>query len=321
MGFHEVNFPTSIGYGSAFGPGFDVLILQAGSGLENRILRTSDGLSRYDVGYGVRKPTDLQTILAFFRQRQGEFNGFRFKDLLDFSSNLSTTWNNGVAPTNLDQLIGTGNGTLRTFQLRKDYGDVNFPVPRTIEKPVAGTVVIAVDGVSDTTWTLDSTTGIVTFTTAPPSLDDVTAGFELDVPVRFDIGIDGMRLAIETFGSGGTPSIPLTEIRNPNAQADEYPYGGSENWGAVSNDVQLSLLQGRTHRIAPTVPINAYLPDAFDIPDGAMHFWVLNAGGIGADITIRALDESTIKVLQPNSTVGIMLVIDDTNAKVWSAFG
>ena len=60
-------------------------------------------------------------------------------------------------------------------------------------------------------WTLDATTGVVTFTTAPGNGAIVRAGFEFDVPVRFDTDMLDVTLDIERLGS--ITSIPLLEIR------------------------------------------------------------------------------------------------------------
>jgi uncharacterized protein (TIGR02217 family) len=83
---------------------------------------------------------------------------------------------------------------------------------RTINKPVAGTVLVAVGGVAQSSgWSVDTTTGIVTFTTAPANGAAVTAGFEFDVPVRFDSDLMDVTLDIERLGS--ITSIPIVEIK------------------------------------------------------------------------------------------------------------
>ncbi len=57
---------------------------------------------------------------------------------------------------------------------------------RTITKPVAGTVQVYLDGVEQPSgWSVDTTTGLVTFGVPPTLGVEVTAGFEFDVPVRF----------------------------------------------------------------------------------------------------------------------------------------
>ena len=83
---------------------------------------------------------------------------------------------------------------------------------RTIAKPVAGSVTIALNGAPLASgWSVDTTTGVITFTTAPGLSVTVTAGFEFDVPVRFDTDVLDVTLDLERLGS--ITSIPLLEIR------------------------------------------------------------------------------------------------------------
>lgn len=77
---------------------------------------------------------------------------------------------------------------------------------------MAGSVRVAVDGVEVASgWTLDSTTGILTFGTAPGNGVAIRAGFDFDVPVRFDSDTLDVTLDIERLGS--ITSISLIEIR------------------------------------------------------------------------------------------------------------
>ena len=82
----------------------------------------------------------------------------------------------------------------------------------TFAKPVAGTVRVARAGVEATSgWSVDATTGIVTFATAPAAGVLVTAGFEFDVPVRFDT--DRLDVTWDLDRLGSIASIPLVEVR------------------------------------------------------------------------------------------------------------
>ena len=111
-----------------------------------------------------------------------------------------------------DQAIGTGTGSNRFFQLAKTYTSGAQSWTRAIVKPVGGTVRVALGGVEQLSgWTVDTTTGIVSFTSAPGSGVAVTAGFEFDVPVRFDSDTLDVTLDVERLGS--ITSIPLVEIR------------------------------------------------------------------------------------------------------------
>ena len=60
-------------------------------------------------------------------------------------------------------------------------------------------------------WTLDATTGQITFDTPPEPGQPITAGFQFDVPVRFDTDRLDVTLDLETLGS--IPQIPLVELR------------------------------------------------------------------------------------------------------------
>jgi uncharacterized protein (TIGR02217 family) len=83
---------------------------------------------------------------------------------------------------------------------------------RIITKPVAGSVLVFLDGVEQLAgWSVDVTTGIVTFSTAPAAGVEVAASFEFDVPARFDT--DHMAVTIETFRLHRWEQIPIVELR------------------------------------------------------------------------------------------------------------
>ncbi len=101
------------------------------------------------------------------------------------------------------------------FQLSKTYGDAGGVSVREIAKPVAGTVVISLSdtAVAPADFTLDAATGRVTFLPSkiPASGAAIRAGFEFDVPVRFDT--DRIDVDLAQFQAGRIPSVPLVEIK------------------------------------------------------------------------------------------------------------
>lgn len=207
MAFHEVRFPDNISRGARGGPQRRTQIVELASGREERNASWSASRRRYDVSYGIRRADDLHAVVEFFEARLGRLYGFRFKDWADYKSSLPSR-----AASDEDQLLGTGTGTLTTFQLRKRYGTDEHYWWRTIQKPVEGTVRVAVGGVEQFSgWSVNATTGIVTFSSPPALGAAVTAGFEFDVPVRFDSDLMDVTLDIERLGS--ITSIPLIEIR------------------------------------------------------------------------------------------------------------
>ena len=207
MAFHEIRFPDNISRGARGGPERRTQVVELASGDEERNASWANSRRRYDVAYGIRRADDLASVVAFFEARNGRLFGFRYKDWADYKSGLPST------PTGAtDQQIGTGTGSLKTFQMAKRYTSGAQTWTRTIAKPVTGTVRIALGVVEQMSgWTLDTTTGVITFTTAPGNGVIVRAGFEFDVPVRFDTDMLDVTLDIERLGS--ITSIPLVEIR------------------------------------------------------------------------------------------------------------
>jgi uncharacterized protein (TIGR02217 family) len=209
--FHEVLFPLDVALKSAGGPERRTDVVVLGSGREERNARWAHSRRRYDAGYGVKTFDALSQVVAFFEERRGRLYGFRWRDRLDNTSAAPD-----VAVSATDQSIGTGDGTPATFQLAKTYGSIYSPYQRPIAKPVAGSVRVAVAGTEaaeGTDFTVDTTSGIVTFLAGhiPASGAAVTAGFLFDVPARFDT--DYLEVDLSAFAAGAIPKIPLVEIR------------------------------------------------------------------------------------------------------------
>lgn len=209
--FHEVRFPTAISHGAQGGPERRTDIVVLGSGHEQRNARWADARRSWNAGYGVRSLDDLHAVITFFEERRGRLHGFRWKDHSDWKSCAPT-----ATPNALDQTLGTGTGTRTTFQLVKRYGGAYAPYDRNITKPVTGSVIVAVASALRTAgvhYTLNPTTGMITFLAGhlPASGAAVTAGFEFDVPARFDS--DKLEINLHGFGHGAIPAIPVIEIR------------------------------------------------------------------------------------------------------------
>lgn len=207
MAFHEVRFPDNISRGARGGPERRTQIVELASGDEERNASWANSRRRYDVAYGIRRADDLAEVVAFFEARNGRLRGFRFKDWGDYKSCLPSG-----TPSPGDQPIGTGDGTTTNFQLVKHYTSGAQSWTRAISKLVVGTVRIALDGLEQGVgWSAATTTGQITFDTAPGAGVAISAGFEFDVPVRFDTDALDVTLDLERLGS--ITSIPLLELR------------------------------------------------------------------------------------------------------------
>ena len=209
MNFHETRFPTSLSFGSLGGPERRTDVVTLASGHEERNTPWAHSRRRFDAGIGMRSLDDLEMLIAFFEARRGQMFGFRWKDWSDFKSCKPSD-----SPRHDDQVIGIGDGTRREFQLVKVYRSGEASYARPIAKPVAGTVTVAIqsdvqqEGVD---FELDVTRGTVVFGHPPLAGAEVTAGFEFDVPVRFDT--DRIQTSVASFQAGEAPDVPVVEVR------------------------------------------------------------------------------------------------------------
>lgn len=153
--------------------------------------------ARWDVAPGIQSPADLDAIIAFWYARRGRLRGFRFKDHTDFSVQDQT-------------LIAAAVGGETSVQLVRSYANGGQAHTRTITKPVAGTVQLFLDTVP-LGATVDSTSGIATFSPLPPG-GVLTADFEFDVPVRFDT--DTLAIRQVTHARDAVQTLPIVEVRD-----------------------------------------------------------------------------------------------------------
>ena len=125
----------------------------------------SDARAPFGSGIGY---DELRTLAGFFLQQQGAFQPFLFDDPTD----------HGVTA----QSLGTGDSSATAYQLVRGMG--GFAEPITAPNLVSA---IYFDGVlqSPTIYSIDTATGLVTFTTPPPAGQAITADFTYYFRVRF----------------------------------------------------------------------------------------------------------------------------------------
>ncbi len=209
MNFHEVRFPASLSFGSVGGPERRTDIVTLANGFEERNTPWAHSRRRYDAGLGMRSLDDIETMISFFEARQGQMFGFRWKDWSDYKSGSAT-----ADVDHGDQVIARGDGERTEFQLVKTYSSGGVSYVRPITKPVLGTVRLGLDqdamreGVD---YEVDLARGVVTFVAPPPEQVEITAGFEFDVPVRFDT--NKIQTSVASFQAGDVPNVPVVEVR------------------------------------------------------------------------------------------------------------
>jgi uncharacterized protein (TIGR02217 family) len=192
-GFHDVRFPDAVARGATGGPEYSTDVVSVASGYEQRNQNWDLARGRWDISTGIRTREQMAEVIAFFRARKGRAYGFRFKDWSDFQVE--------------GQALALTASPL-VWQLVKRYASGGSEEARIITKPVAGSVVVRVDG-NIVSPAIDHLTGRVTFDTEPAV--QPYADFEFDVPVRFDS--DHLAVTMRHFDSAIVPSIPLIEIR------------------------------------------------------------------------------------------------------------
>lgn len=127
---------------------FSTIVAAAGNGTEQRLPQWSAPRYKWNIGAGLKNPTDFLVVFNFWINRKGKAHGFRLKDWDDYQAT--------------DELL-VPDGTPYT-QLIKTYSDTLLSYIRNIYKPVSGTVTLKRNSVSYTTFTLDTTTGVISHT-------------------------------------------------------------------------------------------------------------------------------------------------------------
>lgn len=122
------------------------------SGKETRLGLWSYPLWQWSLSYDVLRSDnvnlELQQLVGFFNARQGAFDSWLFNDPDD---NTATS-----------QAFGLGDGSNKVFQLARTYGGFTEPVGavNTISS-------VTINGTPTAAYTVNTSTGVVTFTTAP----------------------------------------------------------------------------------------------------------------------------------------------------------
>lgn len=166
MAFLEERFPIQIDMGSMPGVSFanEITLTQS----DNRYARSIHPYPKLRYGLGLRNRTEswfIANVLDFYMRAKGANSGFRIKHHADFTTNAYRD-----APTFSDQPMAA-TATAGVYQLMRWYGDPadSEAARRRIKKPVAGTVLVGITDESANEvqqlngWSVDTTTGLVTF--------------------------------------------------------------------------------------------------------------------------------------------------------------
>lgn len=175
MSFFEQRMNPDLSYGAKGGPVWNTSRAYAISGRRIANKNWSAPLHRYDISHCLKTESDFNEIRNFFYVAAGAFDGFRYKDWMDYKAEQSET--------NLTLISGT------TYQMNKLYSLGSRTYTRAIQKPVAGAQVFrtrsgTTTNITGSGATVDTTTGIVTIS-GHVAGDTYSWSGEFDVPVAF----------------------------------------------------------------------------------------------------------------------------------------
>lgn len=147
-------FPDRISANMEGGPTWATRVVILKSGYEQRNIEWDAARMRFNIATAINSAADLAEVIAWMRALRGRAHGFRIKDPLDYSA------------TTAEGYVGTGGvgDGLPTGQMIKFYEIGALSEARPITKPVAGTVTFYYDGAVLAPASLDTATGIVSWT-------------------------------------------------------------------------------------------------------------------------------------------------------------
>jgi uncharacterized protein (TIGR02217 family) len=322
MSFHDVRFPLDISYGSVGGPGWHSNIITTDSGIDEVVQRWSRPRRTWDVRYGIRSYAAMQSVRNFYVANGGPANSWRFRDPADYSTNASATsdfYQNSasVPPASTDVLLGTGDAAATTFQLRKGYTTGAFTVYVPINKPTSGSTVVSLNDVTQGSgWTVNLTTGIVTFTSAPGAGVNVKAGCEFDVEARFGQELDQMLpIQADSFSSGAIASIPIIEVVDGSTVNEDWLPGGGGRF-AFNASATLVQSQGKVWQLSPaSAGLTLTIEDAAVMESGGDHYSFEN---IGSDTITLKGGATTITTLAAGASCRMVIYLVGST-KTWKA--
>lgn len=328
MSYVNETFPQGVAKGSRGGPRMSLSVTELDGGGQERAKRWPSYRWEYDAGLGIKDLATLDSVYSHYLA-VGPENSFPFQDPQDFTSRSDNRSDPVTTPgSSLDQIIAVGDGSTVTFQIIKSYTFGTRTYVRNIRKPQSGTVTISVGGVLktlNTDYTLDTSTGVVTFLAGqtPGNGAVIRASYKFFVPVFY--GKEFVyKTSIDAINAGRVPELPLVEDVGESALTPEFPYLGGGDTIAVSSNLLYDYNWGRSVFFVPNADgYSITLPDINELPFGGPLFTFVNAATVATKtLTFKnratGATEFTLAV-----TKGAMLFVrrDTGGARLWTALG
>ncbi len=176
----------------------DLEVVRTDGGNEVRNTRWSQPLLSFDISFppSTRDDAVFLEVRRAYRATRAGLHSFDFQDWSDYTAT--------------DAEFGIGDGVTTVFPLYINYTFGTETFSRRIYRPVSA-IALKVDGVSfPAGYSVNYTTGIVTFTVAP-ALDDILSwSGDFNIPVRFDGPLESTGIATHLEHH---ETITLQEVR------------------------------------------------------------------------------------------------------------
>jgi len=188
--------PEWIAYGATGGPEWGTALFSAIGGWEARQQMWAQVRGRWDVSFINVTKEQATILLDFFRAvAHGRAGSFCFTDWRDHT---------------FDNQIGVGNGVISAFQLVKVYTSGTLSYARPLTRPIVSRLVVTINGVLTTAYTVAEPGGVVQFDAPPASGAVIHASGDYEVLVRFEA--DQLAVTCTTPNVFSCAGIGLVEL-------------------------------------------------------------------------------------------------------------
>jgi uncharacterized protein (TIGR02217 family) len=207
---HDAQFPSAWTARAQVQIEHPVRIQTRTSGIEERTTLRAAPLRVFQFAACRVREGEAVDLSSFYAARLGALHAFRLRDRLDWKSCAYD-----LAPAATDQLLGHGDGVTQRFALfKRSPGALAGPV-RRISRPIADSVLIAVNGAAAaaSAFSVEYAGGWITFVSPPTNGAVITAGFLFDTLVRFDT--EPLTVACGPGASASIGAFKLIEVLEP----------------------------------------------------------------------------------------------------------
>lgn len=177
------------------------------AGLENRISYYIYPRYSWEFNFSILRSnngyTELQNLLGFYNQMQGQFTAFLYKDPDDYIVS--------------SQVIGTGDGSSTIFQLVKTFGSFIEPViapdtSSTFNVYFTSSLQAASSYTVSPYSSGSASSGVITFKTAPSSGTAINASFQYYYACRFNA--DKQAFSLNYSGAYSASKVTIESVKS-----------------------------------------------------------------------------------------------------------